>query len=343
MLSCVLDILQLCGRQGRWILPLGLIGGFVLPWAAEPLSHLIGPCIGMLLFLAVVRITAGPWQADSSVDTQRPFSTGAASSLLILVLLAQLVMPLLVYLLATAAALDDSWRLVATLVAAAPPISGSPNLALLLRGDGQLALRWLIAGTLLLPLTCLPVLYLFSASGGMTGGLNGGLNGGLADGLADGAAASGLWEASITLLLLILASTVCGLITTRMLKRKAIVMSMQAIDGASSIILAVMVVGLMSAFHAPNIAWRDVLIMLALAVAINAGYQCIGVLVARLLNQPAKARICAGVVNGNRNIALYLTALPASFTEPLLLFIACYQIPMYLTPLVGHFFYRRLE
>jgi hypothetical protein len=48
-------------------------------------------------------------------------------------------------------------------------------------------------------------------------------------------------------------------------------------------------------------------------------------------------------VHGNRNIALYLAALPLEQMEPLLLFIACYQVPMYLTPLIGDLFYRRLE
>jgi hypothetical protein len=40
------------------------------------------------------------------------------------------------------------------------------------------------------------------------------------------------------------------------------------------------------------------------------------------------------IIAGNRNVALFLAALPAAQTEPLLLFIGCYQIPMYLTPLL---------
>ena len=41
-----------------------------------------------------------------------------------------------------------------------------------------------------------------------------------------------------------------------------------------------------------------------------------------------------GVSAGNRNIALFLAALPATVTDPLLLFIGCYQVPMYLTPII---------
>ena len=46
------------------------------------------------------------------------------------------------------------------------------------------------------------------------------------------------------------------------------------------------------------------------------------------------------MIAGNRNIALYLVALPAATTDPLLIFIGCYQIPMYLTPIVMHRFYK---
>ena len=45
--------------------------------------------------------------------------------------------------------------------------------------------------------------------------------------------------------------------------------------------------------------------------------------------------------DGNRWIvvALFLVALPQATTDPLLIFIGCYQIPMYLTPvLLGRFY-----
>ena len=40
------------------------------------------------------------------------------------------------------------------------------------------------------------------------------------------------------------------------------------------------------------------------------------------------------IVAGNRNAALFLMALPASVTEPLLILLGCYQLPMYLTPIL---------
>jgi len=40
------------------------------------------------------------------------------------------------------------------------------------------------------------------------------------------------------------------------------------------------------------------------------------------------------IVAGNRNIALFLIVLPPEVAGPLMIFIGCYQIPMYLTPMV---------
>ena len=316
----LLHALELCGRHARWVLPLGLIGGFVLPWAAEPASRLIGPAIWVLLFLAVIRLSSSD-SLQAGGTLQYFLNTHALLPLMVRTLIAQLALPLLVFALATLIGLPDIWRLAATLVAAAPAISGSPNLVLLLKGDGALTLRWLIAGTVLLPLTCLPVLMI----------------------VFEEQTATGLLLPAARLLLLILSATAAGLVVSRWLDRQHHRPSKLALDGASSITLALMVIGLMSAVHAPETTLHDFLIALLAAVIINCGLQLLGAFSARWLKQSSPRIIATGVVYGNRNIALYLTALPASFTEPLMLFIACYQIPMYLTPLIGDVFYRRLE
>ncbi|MFK7857294.1 MAG: hypothetical protein AB8B64_00645 [Granulosicoccus sp.] len=317
----LLHALECCGRQARWVLPLGLVGGFTLPWAAEPLSGLIGPSIWLLLFFSVVRLASSGALTSDAVGVSGDLQSDKWQALITRVLIAQLVFPLAVFSLATLIGLPDIWRLAATLVAAASPISGSPSLVTLLKGDGALALRWLIAGTVLLPLTCLPVLMIAFSDQPL----------------------NGLLLPSLKLLLLILTATIAGVLSTRFAKKNQFSLSLQALDGASAITLALMVIGLMSALHAPDTTMRDFLVALAAAVTINAGFQLLGASTARVIkHQPARI-IGTGVIYGNRNVALYLTALPVSFTEPLLLFIACYQIPMYLTPLLGDFFYRRLE
>jgi hypothetical protein len=44
--------------------------------------------------------------------------------------------------------------------------------------------------------------------------------------------------------------------------------------------------------------------------------------------------VALSVAAGNRSIALFLVALPPEMMAPLLLFIGCYQLPMFLTPFV---------
>lgn len=287
----------------------------MLPSAAEPMRAAIPWCIGALLFLAVLRIFPDTTAIASALSARQWFDTGK------LVIVTQVLLPVLVFLTGTALGVPTVWVLAATLVCAAPPISGSPNLVLLLRGDGQLAMRWLMLGTAVLPLTCLPVLLL----------------------LFPGQSISIMFRPSLVLLALIVGSVLLALLVLRFLHARSISPSTESLDGLSAIVLALMVIGLMSAVHHPETRLVDILAMLLLATGVNAGLQCLGVVVAKALNQNRVRTTTYGVVSGNRNIALYLTALPAVQTEPLLLFIACYQVPMYLTPLIGDVLYRRLE
>lgn len=47
-----------------------------------------------------------------------------------------------------------------------------------------------------------------------------------------------------------------------------------------------------------------------------------------------RAAVPLSIIAGNRNIALFFVALSDEVTAPLLIFIGCYQIPMYLTPIL---------
>ena len=105
--------------------------------------------------------------------------------------------------------------------------------------------------------------------------------------------------------------------------------------------MAVLVVGLMSALG-PSMMSAPLLTLsvFAVACAANFGLQILAyVLLAS--ERFGSVRVSYSVIAGNRNMALFLTALPATIIDPILLFIACYQIPMYLTPLVLGKFYRR--
>jgi len=303
------------GRHGRWVLPAGLVAGVLLPSAAGPLRQGIPLFIGILLFLAVLRILPDAGAAASMR------SRSAWTSTLLRIGLAQLLLPISVFCLLSLLQLPRIVVLAATLVAAAPPVSGSPNLVLLLRGDGALAMRWLMLGTALLPLSCLPVLYLLQPEQSITTMLS----------------------PALQLLMLIGGSVTLAMLVLQFLRKEKVELNAEVLDGVSALTLALMVVGLMSAIHDPANGWVELVQMLLLALLVNIGYQALGVLGSRLTREGSARSIGTGVVFGNRNIALFLAALPAAQMEPLLLFIACYQVPMYLTPLIGEAFYARLE
>lgn len=294
---------------------MGLLAGLLLPWAAQPMRQGIPLFIGILLFLAVLRILPDA----NAVASMR--STAAWTGTLWRIFLAQLLLPVVVFVLL--GFMKAPWIVVlaATLVAAAPPISGSPNLVLLLRGDAALAMRWLLLGTAVLPLSCLPALYLLQPEQSITTML----------------------APALVLLVLIGSSVLLALLVLWRLRQRKVHLNAAALDGLSALVLALMVIGLMSALHEPSNGWRDAFWMLLLALLVNIGYQGLGILGSRLARQRPARTIGTGVVVGNRNIALFLAALPSAQMEPLLLFIACYQVPMYLTPLIGDLFYRRLE
>ena len=309
-------------------MPAGLLAGFLLPSLAAPLRAAIPYLIAVLLFVAWLRITDS---SGTNASLWARFAFLKDRKLISGVLAAQLVLPLLLYFLLSLSGIPAIWCMAAVLVAAAAPVSGGPNIVLLMKGDASLALRWLTVGTMLMPLTSIPVLAVLLPSEPK-----------LAVGLA------------IVKLLLVIAIAMFAAIAVHNFewgKAMKTPRSQEILDGIAAILLASMVIGLMSAVHHPTSTLPVIGKMLLVAITINVGLQLLGIALANLsrslvhslgLSLSKPAVVSVGVLNGNRNIALFLAALPVGVTEPLLLFIACYQIPMYLTPLIGRHLYRFL-
>ncbi|MEO1677214.1 MAG: hypothetical protein AAFU80_03550 [Pseudomonadota bacterium] len=288
--------LAFAARHGRVLLILGLVAGIGLPGLAQTLRPWLPALIVALLYVSALRI--GPAALGA---------VGVRGRTLALTLAYQVALPL-----ALAAAFAGSGlgltplAAAVLLVTAAPPITGAPTLAILAGHDPAPAMRLLIAGTALLPLTALPVFALTGA----------------------GEAAQSLVLPSLRLTAVILAATAAAWATRRWLLPAP---ATAPLDGASAILMACVVVGLMSAVG-PALAEAPerLAIWLAAAFAVNLGLQ----LGAALLFRTSLDRVPLAISAGNRNIALFLVALPPERTDALLLFIGCYQIPMYLTPLL---------
>jgi ACR3 family arsenite transporter len=305
-----LPLFAFLARHGRLALVAGLLAGVLLPDLALLLRPTIAPMIVTLLFIAILRL--GP-------DGIRNGMTGLHRAVG-LALLLQMVLPLTVAaIMAVLGVLSHPLATFAVLALAAAPITGSPNITLMAGGDPAPALRQLVIGTAMLPVTVLPVFLVMPAFGSP---------------IAVG-------RAALELLVLIVAAGGVAVLLRRYNIVKGTQNAFMVMDGLAALLLGLVVIGLMSAVG-PALVGNTPAFLFALAAvfAINMPIQIVSAKIAARtapLSAPA-----IGIVAGNRNIALFLSVLPQATADELLLFIGCFQIPMYLTPFVLSGWYRKL-
>jgi predicted Na+-dependent transporter len=293
-------ILLLAARHARLCLVLGLVAGTTLPGLADTLKPWLPTLVALLLLLSALRI--GPHAAFGKMTHIR--------RTLAILSVYQIALPVAALaLFVTLGMAQTTVALVIVLLLAAPSISGSPNFTALMGHDPAPPMRLLILGTAVFPFTVLPIFWLAPGTGDPDLVL----------------------QATLRLITVILIAAGVGF-SVRFLW-KPTPKQITAIDGASALTLGVIVIGLMAAV-APALTTQPFTVgkWLALAFAVNFGLQVIAY---KYLNRAGEA-----IVAGNRNIALYLVALPESVIDPLLVFVGCYQIPMYLTPILMARYYR---
>jgi len=304
--SAALAPLLLAARHSRTILIASLATGIALPEIAHLARPWLAEGVAAALFFAALRVAP-----RAAIGAPR-----ALPRTLALVGILQVALPVAALLaLAALGRLDTLPALALAVMLAAPPIAGSPSLTVLVGQDPAPALRLLVLGTLLMPLTVLPTLWLMPALG------------------TPGA----VLAAAARLLAVIGVAVAAALLVRGWLLPRPAPRTLSALDGAGVLFLCVVILGLMSALG-PALRtdpW-GVAGWLAVASALNVGLQ---LAVGRLHPGGPGAAAGQAIAAGNRNIALFLVSLPASVTDPLLLFIGCYQIPMYLTPVLLRRFY----
>ena len=283
-----------------------MLAGLTLPGLAQTLRPWLPHLIATLLFVSALRI--GPKAAVGSLSDIRQTVT--------LALTYQLAAPLLALALLAALGLADTpVGLVTVLVLAAPSVTGAPNFTIMMNRDPGPPMRLLLVGTALFPLTVIPVFLALPAIPTLGGVLEGALR-----------------------LMLVIALAV-GLAFALRRNRPLSDAKRAALDGIAAILLGVVVIGLMSAVN-PTLRNepQTVGLWLAFALTLNFGLQLVAY---RLLPGRDNDRTGLAIIAGNRNIALFLVALPPEVVAQILVFIGCYQVPMYLTPMVMRRFITR--
>ncbi len=304
--------LHLAARHGPYVLVSGLVAGLLLPGLAEPMRPFLPPLVMVLLFLTLLRMKPGAI-LGSLVDLKQVAVT---------IVSFQLAMPLLVAGVGIVGGWTDTPVFLSLLImAAAPSISGSPNMCLMMRYPAEYAMRLVLAGTALLPITALPIFWLMPELGDMQAVL----------------------MTTLRLFLTIVVAILSAVVLRRTVLREPSNATLLNMEGAATITLAVFVVGLMPSLSAVAIVNPGVAIFwIVFACVINFGAQVVSFRLTRASLPPAKAT-AVSLIAGNRNIAIFFVALPPELTLPIMVFIGAYQIPMYLTPLIMGRLYRQAD
>jgi arsenite transporter len=292
--------LAFCALNGRLVLVTGLAAGLLLPALAQAMAPLLPWMVTVLLFLSAFRI--GPAETLG----QLRLIGRSLGALFIL----QLALPVAAFGMLYAAGLAGTAPAIAlVLMLAAPPITGAPNFAILAGQNPAPAMRLLILGTAAFPATALLAFALLPT---VEGGL-----------LAAG------W-----LLIKVMGAVALGFAARSLFMARPTAAQTKGLDGLGVLALAIIVIGLMAGIS-PLLATDPWALAgwMALAFAANFGLQAGGFAITRG-RMAAADRAAFGIIAGNRNIALFLIALPPETIAVLLPFIGSYQIPMYLTPLL---------
>jgi hypothetical protein len=296
-------VLWCISDNARLALIAGLVAGVALPGLAARLQPWLPQMIAALLTVTALRIGHRAAMGALS-DVHR--GLGA-------VFVLQLVLPVTLLGLFTVANMAQTPVAIAVVLAtAAPAISGAPKQAHHLGQNAGHMMQILVLGTAMFPLTVLPLLALMPQLG----------------------EPQLILSAALRLLGVILAAAGLGFGLRAVLLPAPDPDQIRTLDGLSVLAFSSIVIGLMAAL---NPALRhdpvDVLHWAALAFAVSYGAQILvhtGLRHSRLSAQAGPLAIGAG----NRNIALFLVALPQDILAPLMVFVGCWQLPMYLTPIL---------
>ncbi|AEI92068.1 hypothetical protein [Roseobacter litoralis] len=296
-------------ENGRLTLIAGLIAGLTLPGLAAALQPWLPQMVAALLTITALRI--GHRAASGALGDLR---WGIAS-----VLVLQFLLPLCLFALCWSIGIAGTPVALAVMLAtAAPAISGAPNLALMLGQNAGRMMQILVLGTALFPITVLPLLWLTPQFGDPQLVL----------------------RAALSLLGVIIAATCLGFGLRAVVFPAPTKGQIKALDGLSVLAFSAIVVGLMAALNpALRNNVQDVAIWAILAFSISYGAQ----IIVYLFLRRSRLKDVAGplaIGAGNRNIALFLVALPEQVMAPLMVFIGCWQLPMYLTPMLLRWLYK---
>ncbi len=302
-MAALLDAVEWVGARARWFLAIGAVAALFLQDLAAILRPALPFFVALMYFLAMVRI-------DLPAVFRRTLRPRRMALIVSTCIALMIVTPAAFAALAHVFGLGGEIKASLVYISAAPPLGSAAALCLLLSLDAALALELTIVGSFLAPIFGPFITALL---------------------LGDAVPIDPL-ALSLRLSAMIGAGALCALIARPLIGADTIAIRARAFDGIGAIAMVVTVIPIFAGvtdeiIRAPALA----LGVLGLVFALNIGMQLLTVMPLRRIAEPERAG-AVSLIWGNRNAALYLAALPQ--TPVFTLFVALYQFPMYMTPLL---------
>ncbi|MEH6630689.1 MAG: hypothetical protein V7776_07680 [Halopseudomonas aestusnigri] len=315
ILSVVLSVFSKIGSRASVILAISLPIGVLLP---EVISKILLPylphIIVGLITVAMIRVDL----ARVIHHLSKPVSLCASLMLLMII------MPLGMNWLAGFLALSLPLHMALVFMVCAPPLGSAPNLAYLLKLDAELVFNITIAGTLVLPLIA-PIMVSVT--------------------LGDSIRFDG-WALFSRLFITVGVSILLAVLARKIFGQERIKKNELALDGMSTVIMVLFVGAAMGGVsRILETGPVEVLYLLGIVIFVNFGTQTffsfLGMMIEKVCPVVSRRQsLSFGMVAGNRNLGLFAAAIPLENLEQILPFLALYQVPIYLTPMIGGVFYR---
>lgn len=303
------SVLGFCGGHGPKVLFIGVFLGLAIPDLAALLRPHIGPIVGVLLFLSLLRIE---WQAMSGY-LRHPFS------LIALLVWLLVISPALIMVLLLPLPMPEALETALILMAAAPPILGASAIALLVGLDAALAIVAGLSATLLAPLTVPPISFW----------------------LLGVELEVSTYEFMLRMGLVVGGAFVASLLVRFLAGTTRLRSAAREIDGAIVLVMLVFAIGIMDGVTETLFTRPSTVALWVLAAFIaNPLLQILAFLVFIKLGR--SRALTAGLMSGNCNMGLLLASLPESTDYDVALFFALAQLPMYMLPAMCLPLYRRL-
>ncbi len=269
-------------------------------------SEFVGPVLPVLIFSM---LTLSVLRVKTSALGQHARRPGKAVAVIVWMLVFS---PLVIGLTLLAIAPVRS-ELMAPLLfyTAMPPLTAVPALALLFGIDAALAIIVLMGASLLTPLILPPMMLIVL---------------GVEIDISIG-------ELFLRLATLVFGSFIAGLSLRKLIGEEGLAKHAPSLDGIIVLVMVLIVIAVFDGTHATLAANPKLGVTLAaLAVGAAIFFQTVSALI--FLPLGLKTALTAGMLSGNRNLALVLAMLGDTATLEIALFVAVGQVPVYLLPMV---------